>query len=120
MQLKLDESHELYRQNCLRFAREKIAPFAHEWEEAGLFPRELYQQAAAAGILGVSLPEGLGGAGGDMLHALVTIEALLTGGSTGVVSGLGSLGIALPPVLNLGSTEQKRRFVPPVITGEKI
>jgi acyl-CoA dehydrogenase len=120
MQLNLDESHELYRQTCLRFAREKIAPFAFEWEEAGLFPRELYKEAAAAGILGVSAPEELGGAGGDMLHGLITIEALLTGGSTGVVSGLGSLGIALPPVLLLGTAEQKRRFIPPVIAGDRI
>jgi acyl-CoA dehydrogenase len=118
--MKLDESHELYRQTCLRFAREKIAPFAVEWEEAGLFPRELYGEAARAGILSVSAPEELGGAGGDMLHGLITIEALLTGGSTGVVSGLGSLGIALPPILTLGTAEQKRRFVPPVIAGEKI
>ncbi|HEY6557545.1 MAG TPA: acyl-CoA dehydrogenase family protein [Polyangiaceae bacterium] len=120
MQLNLDESHELYRQTCLRFAREKIAPFAFEWEEAGLFPRELYKEAAAAGILGVSAPEELGGAGGDMLHGLLTIEALLTGGSTGVVSGLGSLGIALPPVLLLGTAEQKQRFIPPVIAGDRI
>jgi acyl-CoA dehydrogenase len=120
MQLNLDESHELYRQTCLRFAREKIAPFAFEWEEAGLFPRELYKEAAAAGILGVSAPEELGGAGGDMLYGLLTIEALLTGGSTGVVSGLGSLGIALPPVLLLGTAEQKQRFIPPVIAGDRI
>jgi acyl-CoA dehydrogenase len=118
--LKLDESHELYRRTCLRFAEEKIAPFAMDWEEAGTFPRELYREAAECGILGVSLPEDLGGGGGDLLHALITIECLLTGGSSGVVSSLGSHGIALPPLLILGSDEQKRRFIPRVVSGEAI
>jgi acyl-CoA dehydrogenase len=116
----LDESHELYRQTCLRFAKEKIAPHVAEWEEAGSFPRELYHEAARAGVLGVSYPEQLGGGGGDMLHALIATESLLTGGSAGVVASLGSMGIALPPILVLGSDEQKRRFVPPCIAGEKI
>jgi acyl-CoA dehydrogenase len=115
-----DDSHELYRQTCLRFAKEKIAPFVNEWEEAGSFPRELYREAAAAGVLGASYPTELGGGGGDLLHSLIGIEALLTGGSSGVVAGLGSLGIALPPVLFLGSPEQHRRFVPPALAGETI
>lgn len=118
--MKLDESHELFRKSCQRFAREKIAPYVVEWEEAGTFPRALYRDAAQAGILGVSYPEDLGGGGGDMLHALLGIEALLEGGSSGVVASLGSLGIALPPILALGSDEQQRRFVPPVLAGEKI
>jgi len=118
--MRLDESHELFRQTCLRFAREKIAPYAHDWEEAGSFPRQLYGAAAEAGILGVSVPAEYGGGGGDLLHSLVTIEALLTGGSSGVVASLGSFGIAIPPIMFLGSDEQKRRFVPPVVAGEKI
>jgi acyl-CoA dehydrogenase len=118
--IKLDESHELYRKTCLRFAREKIEPYVVEWEEAGTFPRELYREAADAGILGVSFPEDYGGGGGDLLHSMIMIEALLTGGSSGLVASLGSLGIALPPVLLLGTEEQRRRFGPPVLAGEKI
>jgi acyl-CoA dehydrogenase len=118
--VQFDESHELYRQTCLRFAREKIAPHVIEWEEAGTFPRELYREAAQAGILGVSFPEQFGGGGGDLLHSMIMIEALLTGGSSGLVASLGSLGIALPPVLLLGNDEQRRRFGPPALAGEKI
>jgi acyl-CoA dehydrogenase len=118
--MQLDESHELYRQTCLRFAKEKIAPHVHEWEEAGSFPRELYKEAANAGVLGASYPTELGGGGGDLLHSLIGIEGLLTGGSSGVVAGLGSLGIALPPVLFLGSPEQHARFVPPALAGDTI
>ncbi len=116
----LDESHRLFKDQALRFANEHIAPHVVEWEEAGEFPRELYGMAARAGILGVGFPEELGGGGGDLLHGLVRTEALLTAGSTGVVAGLGSMGIALPPVLLLGTDEQKRRFVPPVVCGDRI
>lgn len=118
--MKLEEHYELYRQTCLRFAKEKIAPFAAEWEEAELFPRELYREAAEAGVLGAAYPAEYGGGGGDMLHGLIGLEALLAGGSSGVVAGLGSLGIALPPILVLGTEEQKRRFCPPVLAGDKI
>lgn len=120
MTMQLDESHELHRKNCLRFVEEEIAPHVVEWEEAGEFPRDLYVKAARAGVLGVIFPEEYGGGGGDGFHAIVTTEAILTAGSTGVAAGLGSLGIALPPILLLGSEEQKKRFIPPVLAGEKI
>ncbi len=115
-----DDTHELFRKSCLRFAEEKIIPHVIEWEEAGEFPRELYNEAAKDGVLAASIPEEYGGGGGDMLHSLVRTEGLLPCGSTGVVAGLGSLGIALPPVMILGTEEQKKRFIPPVCRGEKV
>lgn len=116
----VDETLTLIRETCLRFAREKIEPNAYEWEEAEIFPRALYTDAAAAGILGAGVPEEYGGIGGGFMAALVAAEALMTGGSTGVVVGLGSMGIALPPIVHLGTEAQKARFIPSVVTGEKI
>ncbi|MCA9669392.1 MAG: acyl-CoA dehydrogenase family protein [Myxococcales bacterium] len=116
----LDESHELFRESCTRFAEREIKPYAYEWEEAEGFPRELYFKAAKAGILGASMPEAYGGGGGDVLHGLVMTESLLRGGSSGVVAGLGSLNIALPVLLVLADEEQKQRFIPPVLRGEQI
>jgi len=116
----VDETLTLIRETCLRFARDEIEPHAYEWEEAEIFPRELYGQAAAAGILGAGVPEEYGGIGGGFMATLISAEALLSGGSTGVVVGLGSMGIALPPIVHLGSEAQKERFIPPVVSGEKI
>lgn len=115
-----DESHLAFRDMVRRFAEEEIAPYSWEWEEAEIFPQELYLKAAQAGILAPSYPEALGGGGGDLLHSVVLLEELQRGGSTGVVMGLGSLGIALPPILNLGSDEQKQRVIPDVLAGRKI
>ncbi|MBL4845965.1 MAG: acyl-CoA dehydrogenase family protein [Planctomycetes bacterium] len=116
----LDDSHHAFREVCARFAREEIAPHAQAWEEAETFPRELYLKAAEAGVLGPGLPEEYGGGGGDLFHMVVSTEELLRGGSTGVVVGLGSLEIALPPIMVLGTEEQRQRYLPPVLAGEKI
>jgi acyl-CoA dehydrogenase len=116
----LDDSHRLFFATCRRFAAEQIAPMAQAWDEAEGFPREIYARAAEAGILGAGFPEELGGSGGDVFHALLRTEGLTWGGSGGVVAGLESLSIALPPILNLGTPEQRRRFVPPVLQGKKI
>lgn len=100
--------------------RAEVAPHVQAWEEAESFPRELYAKAAEAGLLGPALPEELGGGGGDLFHMVVSTEELLRGGSTGVMVGLGSLEIALPPILTLGSAEQRARFVKPVLAGERV
>lgn len=110
----------LFRKACRRFTEHEITPFAYEWEEAGIFPRALYAKAADVGILGAGYPEEYGGSGGDSLFSLIAAEEMLWGGSTGVVVGLQSLGIALPSILFLGTEAQKRRLIPDILKGEKI
>ena len=116
----LDDSHRLIRDTCRRFALKEIAPHAHEWEEAEAFPRELYSKAAAEGLLGISFPEEVGGSGGDHLHMVMYIEGMLSGGSSGVVAGLSSCGIALPPIVQTGDKALIDRFVRPTLRGEMI
>lgn len=115
------DEHQAMRAQARRFGREHIAPHAQQWEEAEGFPLELYRKAGATGLLGVSFPEALGGAGGDITHLLVTGEELvLAGTSVGVAVGLGSHNIGLPPILHFGTAEQKERFIRPVLRGHKI
>jgi acyl-CoA dehydrogenase len=115
------EEHAQLRDNVRRFSQKHIAPFAEAWEEACEFPRELYATAAEAGLFGVSYPVEDGGSGGDVTHALVASEEMvLHGRSVGTCVGLGSHGIALPPIVRLGTPEQKKRFVEPVLRGEKV
>ncbi|MCA9584395.1 MAG: acyl-CoA dehydrogenase family protein [Myxococcales bacterium] len=115
------EEHAQLRDNVRRFSQKHIAPFADAWEEACEFPRELYAAAAEAGLFGVSYPVEDGGSGGDVTHALVASEEMVIHGrSVGTCVGLGSHGIALPPIVRLGTPEQKKRFVEPVLRGEKV
>ncbi len=113
--------HAQLREQIRRFARAEIAPHAHTWEEANEFPRELYEKAGRGGMGGVGYPEAYGGAGGDITHVLAAAEELVMAGrSVGVAVGLGSHRIALPPIVAFGTEEQKQRFIPPVLRGEKI
>lgn len=114
------ESHEIFRQSVRRFVAEKITPNIEQWEEAGGFPRELYLEAARQGWLGLGFPEEYGGTPGDIFHSIVLTEELIRSGSLGLPASLLSHGIALPPIVTFGSEELKRRFVPGVLSGERI
>jgi acyl-CoA dehydrogenase len=116
----LKEEHLLLREQLRRFVSDRIAPHVDEWEREETFPRELYKEAADAGFLGVGFGEEYGGSGGDMLHAVIMTEELIRSGSPGLAASLGSLGIALPPIVNAGTDEQRRRWLPRVLSGEWI
>jgi acyl-CoA dehydrogenase len=115
-----DEGHRALRAQARRFAREVIAPFATAWEEAHEFPRSLHGQVAEAGLLAPSWPEAWGGGGGDVFHDIVVAEELLRAGCTGAVVGVFSFTIALPPIVTLGTADQKARWIPPVLRGEHV
>lgn len=114
--------HEDLRHSVARFVAAEIAPHVDEWEAAREFPRELYERCAELGFLGLKFPEAYGGQGGDHLHDAVWVEELArSGGSGGVAAGLNAhASIALPPVFNFGTEEQRRRWLVPGIAGEKI
>ena len=115
------EEHTQLRAQARKFAGSAIAPHAHAWEEAEEFPRELYRDLAKASLMGIGYPEVVGGGGGDVTHVLVASEELvLAGKSVGTVVGLGSHGIALPPIVKMGTPQQVDRFVRPVLRGELI
>ncbi|OOH81174.1 acyl-CoA dehydrogenase [Pseudomonas koreensis] len=116
-----DPSHQLVRDSVRRFVEREILPDIDQWEEAESFPRELYLKAGAAGILGIGYPEALGGSHeGDLFAKVAASEELMRCGSGGLVAGLGSLDIGLPPIVKWARPEVRDRVVPQVLSGEKI
>ncbi|QBX40802.1 acyl-CoA dehydrogenase [Pseudomonas fluorescens] len=116
-----DPSHQMVRDSVRRFVEREILPDINAWEEAESFPRELYQKAGAAGILGIGYPEALGGSHeGDVFAKVAASEELMRCGSGGLVAGLGSLDIGLPPIVKWARPEVRERVVPQVLSGEKI
>ncbi|MDF3935880.1 acyl-CoA dehydrogenase family protein [Pseudomonas citronellolis] len=116
-----DDNHRLVRDAVRRFVEREILSHIADWEEAEEFPRELYRKAGEAGILGIGYPEAYGGSHeGDLFAKLAASEELMRSGSGGLVAGLGSLDIGLPPLLKWGRAELRERIVPQVLAGEKI
>ena len=112
--------HDDLRRRVREFVEKEIRPHVGEWEKEGQFPRELYPKAGKAGILGISYPEAWGGSGGDLFSKIACVEELMRCGSAGIVAGLGSLDIAVPPIVTAGTEEQKARFLAPVLKGDRI
>ena len=90
--------HEAFRDVMRRFVAREIEPYAHEWDEAGEFPRELYAKAAEIGLLGLGFPEEFGGVPADQFMKIVASQELARAGAGGVSSSLMSHTIGSPPL----------------------
>ncbi|MFL5420947.1 MAG: acyl-CoA dehydrogenase family protein [Myxococcales bacterium] len=113
--------HDLFRKNLRSYVERELAPHALEWDEAGIFPREVFRGLAELGALGVSYPEEVGGSGGDYWHVVVLAEELVRSQNSGVNMGvLVQAQIATPIIAELGTAEQKREFLAPALAGDKI
>jgi len=100
--------------------KKKVIPHIDEWEEKGEFPTEMYTLFGDLGFLGVGYSEDIGGTGGDVFDIIAVCEEMMRSGSGGFAASLGSLNIALPPIVHKGTSEQKERFVRPVLEGKRI
>lgn len=115
------EEHNIFRATVRKFIEKEIKPHIEHWDEEGEFPMELYKKFADQGLMGLTYPAEYGGTPCDIFMFVIYTEEMVRGtGSIGLVSGLGSNAIAMPPVLKLGTEEQKRKFLVPVLAGEKI
>src|SRR5262244_2745527 len=90
-----------------------------EKDRSGEFPHELHAALAAAGWLGIAMPEEYGGAGLGVTEAAIMMQAIAESGAA--MSGASAVHInifGLQPVVVFGTDEQKRRMLPPLIAGE--
>lgn len=115
------EEHETFRDQIRRFVQQEIEPNLDAWDSQREIPKEVYRKAADMGILGTGFPENYGGTDvPDGFYRLILVEELARSGSGGIVAGLGSHGIGLPPIVAMGSDALKQKYLPPVLAGEKI
>src|SRR5436853_2763511 len=112
--------HEAYREVVRRFVEKEIAPHAHEWDEAGGFPRALYEKAAEIGLLGLGFPEKYGGTQVDNFMWIVAVQELARAGAGGVSASLKSNSIGAPPIARAGTAEVKARVLPEILSAKKI
>lgn len=113
------DDHELFRDTARRFVENEISPHLHEWEKAGIVPKSLWLKAGAAGLLCTTVPEEYGGAGGDFGHSAVMVEELARANATAVGFTTHSE-IVTPYIVAYGTEEQKRKWLPRMVSGELI
>jgi acyl-CoA dehydrogenase len=113
------DDHALFRDSVRRFVETEIMPHHAEWEKAGQISREAWLKAGELGLLCASMPEEYGGAGADKRMSIIVMEELARAGASGPGFGLHSE-IVAPYILNYGSDEQKRKYLPKMASGEII
>ncbi|WP_369028307.1 acyl-CoA dehydrogenase family protein, partial [Nocardia farcinica] len=107
------------RSTVRRFVEREILPDLDAWERAGELPRELHKKAGELGLLGIDVPESVGGSGGNAIDAVILGEEFhQAGASGGAWASLMTCGIALPHIIASGNAEQIDRWVRPTLTGD--
>src|SRR5258708_6560923 len=116
-----DDTFRLLRESIRRYVEKEIVPKGAAWEEQGFVPREVLQEMGRLGYLGLRYPEEFGGAGLDARATALPAEELGRSTFGGfAITVLVHTDMASPHLVNAGSPEQVKRFLPKIISGEAI
>ncbi len=116
-----DDLTPLFHDTIRRFLEQEVAPHYEAWEEAGEMPRSLWQQLGEAGLLGIDLPEALGGSGADFAIVQLALEEISRQGFGGLASAYNiHANIVMPYLLHIGTPAQRERWLPAMASGETI
>jgi alkylation response protein AidB-like acyl-CoA dehydrogenase len=112
--------HEQLRESIRAFVDREVVPHVGEWETT-TYPDAIVRRMGELGFLGLSMPEEYGGQGGDYFANIVLAEEVARAGSGGFLMGLSvHTDMVMPPILEFGTEEQKRRCLIPGIAGEQV
>src|SRR3989442_15017122 len=116
----LNESQRLIRDTMRDFARERLAPFAAEWDRGHVFPRDALAELGRLGAYGIVVPERYGGAGLDYVSLAGALEEIAPrGGAASTLPSVQNSGVC-GPILAFGSGAQKERFLKPLAGGAQM
>ena len=115
--LYFSEQHLATREMVRHFAQEEVAPVAKRLDAEAKFPWENIKKMGELGLLGVPWPEELGGAGLDLLSYVIVLHELAKVDASHSLTVSAHTTLGTSPIVNFGTDEQKRRYVPPLATG---
>ncbi len=102
-----------------KFSEREVIPFAEQIDTEDRFPDGIWEKMGEIGLLGIGIPEEYGGIGGDLMTAVLAIQAL--GGSAGLALSYGAhLNLCAHNILRTGSDAQRRKYLPGLASGEAI
>ena len=112
------EQHLQVRETVREFARREIAPVARQHDAECRFPWPTVKRMADLGMLGVPWPEALGGAGMDYLSYIITVHELAKVDASHSITVSAHTTLGTSPIMDFGTDEQRRRFVPLLAAGK--
>src|SRR4051812_34805695 len=116
----LGEELDAVRDQVRRFARERIAPRAEEIDRTNEFPRDLWPELGAAGLLGITVPDRWGGANlGYLAHIICMEEISRASGSVGLSYGAHS-NLCVNQIMLNGTDAQRDKYLPKLVSGEHV
>ena len=116
----LGDDIEMLRDSIRAFANDRIAPRAAEIDEKNQFPRDLWPELGALGLLGITVEEEYGGSGlGYLEHVVAMEEISRASASVGLSYGAHS-NLCVNQLRRWGTDEQKRQYLPALISGEHV
>lgn len=120
MDFHLTDDQQMVQDGVRKFAREKIMPHSRDWDHAGAFPRELIRTLGKLGYLGIPVPEEYGGAGLDYISEAIVFEEVGYADSSVRTTLSVQMSLVELTILNWGTEEQKRAYLPKLCSGEII
>jgi len=116
----LTETQEMIRDTARSFAREKLTPFAADWDKTATFPKDAVTEMGSLGFLGMTVPEEYDGVGTDTVSYALALEEVAAGdGSCSTIMSVHN-SVGCMPILKFGSEDQKARFLKPMARGEML
>ena len=109
---RLSEDESLFRESVLEFAAREIKPLVREMDDLAKMPRPLIDRLFQLGVMGIEIPDALGGAGGTFFHSVLAVEALSSvDPSVGVLVDVQNT-LVINALLRWGSNDQQERYLP--------
>jgi len=118
--IELTENQTLIRDTIRDFAQNKIKPKVMEWDEAQKFPLEIFRELGELGFMGIIFPEEYGGAGLGYVEFVIIIEELGIVDPSISLSVAAHNGLCTNHIYRFGNEEQKRKYLPDLVSGRKI
>ncbi len=116
----LSEEHIQLQQTFREFAENEVKPLAKELDETERFPTETVQKMAEMGMMGLPIPEKLGGSGVDQLGYVLAVEELSkVCATTGIILSAHT-SLCCWPIMTFGTEEQKEKYLKPLASGQKL
>ena len=120
MDFELTEEQKMVKEAAADFAKNTLMPRAEEFDQNEEIPKEIYQELAGLGYMGIMLPEEFGGSNFDFISYILIMEEFAKACAALQIALSVHNSLTCDAILNFGTPEQKKKYLPALAKGEKI